>query len=132
MNARSAQASDPRPDVALAAPTPAHRRKPVAPPKVATRIIFNAIARAALPVLPAILDRLGVRWRRNGREIAMLNPRRADQRFGSFSVNTTTGKWADFADGAAGGDVVSLVAYIGGTGQCDAARSLAAMLRIDL
>ena len=43
-------------------------------------------------------------------------------------MNTETGKWADFATGAAGGDVVSLAAYLSGIGQADAARALADML----
>ena len=46
----------------------------------------------------------------------------------TFKVNVNTGKWADFAVGVAGGDVVSLAAYLGGTGQGEAARALAGML----
>ena len=41
-----------------------------------------------------------------------------------------TGKWADFASGDRGGDVVSLAAYLAGTGQAEAARNLADMLRV--
>ena len=44
------------------------------------------------------------------------NPTRADRRPGSFSVNTRTGRWADFATGDRGGDVVSLAAYLHGLG----------------
>ena len=39
---------------------------------------------------------------------------RSDRRPGSFSVNTRTGRWADFATGDRGGDVVSLAAYLHG------------------
>ena len=40
-------------------------------------------------------------------------------------------RWADFAlADARGGDVVSLAAYLGGTGQREAAERLAAMLGI--
>jgi hypothetical protein len=41
-----------------------------------------------------------------------------------------TGAWADFADDARGGDVVSLYAYLRNISQGDAARELASILRI--
>ena len=63
-----------------------------------------------------------------GREYIARNPRRADRRPGSFKVNINTGKWADFACDAKGGDVVSLAAYLSGAGQAEAARALADML----
>ena len=47
---------------------------------------------------------------------------------GSFSVNTRSGRWADFATGDRGGDVVSLAAYLHGMRQGDPARKLADML----
>ena len=53
---------------------------------------------------------------------------RSDRRPGSFSVNTRTGRWADFATGDRGGDVVSLAAYLHGLRQAEAARKLADML----
>ncbi len=65
-----------------------------------------------------------------GREYTARNPRRADRRPGSFRVNVNTGKWADFAIGDAGGDVVSLAAYLSGTSQVEAARTLADMLGV--
>ena len=39
-----------------------------------------------------------------------------------------TGRWADFATDARGGDVISLAAYLFALKQSDAARRLAAML----
>ena len=39
-------------------------------------------------------------------------------------------RWADFATGDKGGDVVSLAAYLSGTGQTEAARALADMLGV--
>ena len=48
----------------------------------------------------------------------------------SFSVNLNTGRWADFATGDEGGDVVSLAAYIFGTSQVEAARTLATSLGV--
>jgi hypothetical protein len=93
-------------------------------------IDFRAINHAALSALPALL----VRWlpdgRRHGREYVARNPTRADRSLGSFSINTVTGKWRDFADGAGGKDVISLYAYLRGIGQGAAARELASILRI--
>ena len=94
------------------------------------RIDFGAINAAALPALPTLLRRWLPDGRQVGREYVARNPRRADKRAGSFKVNTRTGRWADFATGDAGGDVVSLAAYLSGTGQAEAARSLAGMLGV--
>jgi hypothetical protein len=97
-----------------------------------SRVDFDQVNRAALAVLPSLL----ARWLRGGRiegnEYVALNPRRVDNHLGSFRVNMRTGRWADFAiAGARGGDVVSLVAYLGRIGQAEAARRLAAMLGIE-
>jgi len=66
-----------------------------------------------------------------GIEYVALNPKRADRRPGSFSINISNGKWADFACDARGGDVVSLFAYLGGIGQVEAAEKLSAVLGIE-
>ncbi|MFH5923819.1 hypothetical protein [Roseomonas xinghualingensis] len=50
----------------------------------------------------------------------------------SCSVNLRTGKWADFAEGPSGGDVISLAAAIFNLSQGEAARRIADMLGIDL
>ena len=84
-------------------------------------ISFRGIAEIALPRLPEILDHLHVPHRRAGPEIEMLNPTRDDRRFGSFRINMCSGRWADFATGDTGGDVVSLVAYLTGCRQVKAA-----------
>ncbi len=94
------------------------------------RIDFAAVNGAALAALPALLRRWLPDGRQVGREYVARNPRRADKRAGSFKVNTCTGRWADFATGDAGGDVVSLCAYLAGIGQAEAARSLTDMLRV--
>jgi hypothetical protein len=65
-----------------------------------------------------------------GHEWVARNPTRADRKPGSFRVNLRTGRWADFATGDAGGDPVSLAAYLSGTGQAEAARALADMLGV--
>jgi hypothetical protein len=45
-------------------------------------------------------------------------------------VNLKSGRWSDFATGDKGGDVVSLLAYLAGTSQGQAARALARALDI--
>jgi DNA primase len=94
-------------------------------------IDFETINRAALPVLPAILNRLVPGGKILGREYTALNPTRADRRPGSFKVNLRTGRWSDFATGDKGGDPVSLCAYVEGVSQAEAARRLARMLGLD-
>ncbi|MBU0645573.1 MAG: hypothetical protein KJ731_08370 [Alphaproteobacteria bacterium] len=59
-----------------------------------------------------------------GREWVARNPIRADRKAGSFKINVDTGRWADFATGDAGGDPVSLYAYLNGLSQLAAAREL--------
>lgn len=94
------------------------------------RIDFDGINAAALAALPWILDRWLPGGRRQGREYVCRNPKRADRSPGSFKVNLATGRWADFAAGDAGGDPISLAAYLHDINQAEAARRLAAMLGI--
>jgi hypothetical protein len=94
-----------------------------------TKIDFAAINDAALASFPALL----VRWlpdgRKQGGEWTARNPRRKDRALGSFRVNIMSGRWADFAvETARGGDPVSLLAYLAGVGQAEAARRIAALL----
>jgi hypothetical protein len=101
------------------------------PNETLDRLDFDAINRAALAVLPTLLRRWLPDGRIDGREYVALNPRRPDQRLGSFSINLHTGRWADFAiDTARGGDPISLAAYLRGIGQTEAAARLASMLGI--
>jgi hypothetical protein len=98
--------------------------------KTTNRLDFGRINRDALAALPALLSRWLPDGRRDGHEWTARNPRRSDRRPGSFRINLTTGKWADFATGDSGGDPVSLAAYLAGIGQAEAARQLADMLGI--
>src|SRR6201997_333618 len=95
------------------------------------RIDFDQINRAALANLPALLARVLPSGKQAHREWIALNPRRADRHLGSFKVNRYNGRWADFATGDRGGDPISLVAYLAGVSQGEAARLLARMLGID-
>ncbi|MCA0930182.1 hypothetical protein [Ruegeria profundi] len=92
--------------------------------------LFQRVNDAALPRITVILDRLGITYRRRGAEIEMLNPIRNDQSFGSFLMNMRTGRWSEFATEDKGGDVISLVAYLRGCKQIEAATDLAEMLGV--
>lgn len=94
----------------------------------ASNLDFAAINVEAVRMLPAILQRWLPGGHREGHEWVALNPRRADQHLGSFKINVTTGRWADFATSDAGGDPISLLAYLNGCSQLEAARDLARML----
>jgi hypothetical protein len=94
------------------------------------RIDFRQINSRALTVLPIILRRWLPDGRRQGGEWVARNPRRVDRHLGSFLINLGSGKWADFATGDRGGDVISLAAYLGGCSQIEAARRLAEMLGV--
>lgn len=62
--------------------------------------------------------------RRENNEYIALNPTRADQHLSSFRINLTNGKWIDHANGDKSGDITSLVAYIKGISQYEAASYL--------
>lgn len=91
---------------------------------------FDAIKIAALANIDRVLNHWAPGGKKQGREYLPLNPRRGDHKPGSFSINLDSGAWADFADNAKGGDLISLVAYIDGAKQGEAAERLAAFLGI--
>ena len=94
-------------------------------------IDFDRVNRAALARLPSVLQK----WIPGGRiesgEYVGRNPTRNDRNPGSFKVNLRSGVWSDFATADAGGDPVSLYAYLNGLSQLEAARSLARELGIE-
>jgi uncharacterized protein (DUF927 family) len=92
------------------------------------RLNFETIKSAALASIDSVLARWVPNGKRQGKEYVALNPNRSDAKPGSFSINTATGAWADFATGDRGGDVVSLVAFIENCSQVDAARQLSEFL----
>jgi hypothetical protein len=89
---------------------------------------FRAVAEAAL----ARADQLLRVWLPGGHfegdEYCVRNPTRADDGEGSFKVNRRIGKWADFATGDGGHDLVSLYGYLNQRKNGDAAKHLAADL----
>ncbi len=94
------------------------------------RIDIGQVAKAALARPVVCLSRWLPGGKQQGTEYLSLNPTRPDSQPGSFSVNVQTGRWADFATGDKGGDLVSLVAYLDGVSQSEAARRLADVLGV--
>ena len=98
--------------------------------KPATTIDYFIVNHAARANALELCKHLLPHGRRMGREYEALNPKREDRTLGSFRINLDTGKWADFATGDAGGDFVSLVAYLSDLRQSEAALRLAAILNL--
>jgi hypothetical protein len=101
---------------------------------IASAIDFAAINRGAVLSIGAVLTRLLPGGRIVGGEYLALNLRRSDTSLGSFKirmVGARAGCWSDFATRDHGGDLVSLVAYLEGLSQGEAARRLARMLGIE-
>jgi len=95
------------------------------------RVDFDRVNRAALARSDDVLQSFLPDGRREGSEWVARNPTRQDHQSGSFKCSTNTGKWGDFATGDRGGDLVSLVAYIRGLPQREAAIRLAEALGVD-
>jgi len=127
---------DTRPCESGAAPAaPANHHRYISPDIAASMevqrpapIDFQAIAARALSSAEAVCRHWLPEGKRQGAEWVSVNPVRADQTAGSFSINLHTGKWADFATDDKGGDLVSLVAYLEGANQGEAGRVLAEWL----
>ncbi|MTH96127.1 hypothetical protein [Roseibium sp. RKSG952] len=94
-------------------------------------IDFARIAKTALMHSDSLCRRWLPHGRQEGQEWVTRNPRRTDHRPGSFKVNLSTGKWADFATGDKGGDLVALAAFLFDLSQKQAALRIAHMLGID-
>jgi putative DNA primase/helicase len=92
------------------------------------KIDFEAINRAALAVLPALLCRWYPAGRLFGAEFCVGS---LDGEAGrSLKINLRSGVWCDFAAGVGGADPVSLMAARSRCTQGDAAKILAKMLGV--
>lgn len=80
----------------------------------------DAIQPILLNLIPTILPH----GRRQGPYWIALNPTRNDTKLGSFKINLQTGMWADYASNDSGSDAISLVAYLHGYKQGEAATYL--------
>jgi hypothetical protein len=96
------------------------------------RTEFRALRATSLKRLRSLVKGWLPKGRLEGDEWVAFNPRRSDRRLGSFKINLRTGRWADFATGHKGGDAISLLAYLNGLSQSQAARLLAQELRVRL
>jgi len=92
---------------------------------------FDYVKENALLSISSVLSHWLPNGRFNGKEYICLNPKRADKSLGSFSINTDTGVWKDFANDIAGGDLIALVAYLDDLTQGEACKKLSAFLNID-
>ena len=94
------------------------------------RIDFDQVRRASQRNALAICQRVLPGGRVVGGEYEVRNPKRPDRTPGSFRVNLRTGRWADFATGDKGGDLISLVAWRFDVTQLEAARRLSDLLSL--
>lgn len=94
-------------------------------------VSFEKINKTALNNSLAILQRWLPDGQIIGHEYKALNPTRQDNKNGSFSINITNGKWADFATGDKGGNMISLTAYLFKIKPLEAAKRLSYMLGIE-
>jgi hypothetical protein len=97
----------------------------------ARTVDFGAIRSASQQNAHAICNRIIPGGRVVAGEYVVRNPKRVDRRPGSFKVNLRTGRWADFATGDKGGDLISLVAWLFDLTQAEAALRLASLLSIN-
>lgn len=96
----------------------------------AKQVNFQDVNRMAMAYLPSLLSKWLPDGKVLGHEFIARNPRRNDRKAGSFKINMVTGRWADFATGDSGGDVISLAAYLADVSQPNAAIALLRMLGV--
>ena len=99
---------------------------------VGPTIDFEGINEAALSSARSLLPDLIPGGVFRSLEYVVKNPRRNDQKPGSFSINYKKGIWKDFSSGDGGGDLISLYAYVRGCSQGEAAQELADKLGVRL
>lgn len=92
------------------------------------RIDFQRVKQSARGYEEILLRRLLPHAVKQGSEYVSINPTRHDRNPGSFRINAHTLKWADFATGDAGGDMISLWAYVRQISQFKAAQEIMQIL----
>lgn len=88
------------------------------------KIDFKQVGAIALANAEALLQEWLPDGKRRGREWVARNPTRSDSHAGSFSINMGSGIWSDFASGESGSDLTSLLAYLQGSSQLEAAKEI--------
>lgn len=91
-------------------------------------IDFKQISAAAQGQLTSLVTGWLPDGKKSGPEWKARNPTRSDSKPGSFSINLNTGVWSDFATGDAGGDAISLYAYLHGLSPLESAKEVAAQI----
>jgi hypothetical protein len=99
-------------------------------PPDADHIDFAAIKAASLRSVENLVRGWLPAGRRQGDEWVAINPTRNDKKAGSFSINTKTGVWSDFATGEAGGDMIDLYQYLFGGDPLDVAREVGQLVGV--
>ncbi|WP_016955508.1 DUF927 domain-containing protein [Catenovulum agarivorans] len=94
------------------------------------KLNFKAVNDTALTRAEQVSAHFAPNGTRQGHEWIALNPTRADNKKGSFSINLNTGVWCDFSTNDKGGDFIDLVAYIENIGKGAACKRLAEFLGI--
>ena len=92
------------------------------------KIDFGKVKGAARGYEGILLRRILPGAIKQGSEYVSLNPTRYDCNLGSFRINAYTYRWADFATGDKGGDIISLWAYIRQVSQVKAAQEIMTIL----
>lgn len=92
------------------------------------KIDFNAINETLLRQSLFFVREWLPGGKEDGAEYIVRNPKRQDDKPGSFKINTDTGVWKDFASGDGGGDLISLYAWLNNLNQGEAAKALAEQL----
>ncbi|MBL4601294.1 MAG: hypothetical protein JKY84_00970 [Emcibacteraceae bacterium] len=85
---------------------------------------FKKLNEAIAPILFTLIPQILPQGKRRGAFWVPLNPTRLDKNIGSFMINLNTGQWIDYAIGESGSDVISLIAYLYGLKQGEAATYL--------
>ena len=92
---------------------------------------FAAINQIVLLNHKSFLDSFLPGGRFLGNEYIVRNPKRNDNREGSFKINIKTGVWYDFAIVKGGSDFISLYAYLNDYSQSKSAKSLSELFHIN-
>lgn len=90
---------------------------------------FDAVNRAALANMPAVLHRLLPAGKQRGHEWCVGNLQ--GEAGSSLKINMNSGLWCDFATGERGGDLISLTAAVCHLTQVEACQELALMLGVN-
>lgn len=96
----------------------------------AKKIDFAELNKAVQYNMPGLIYKLLPNGESRGDEWFALNPTRCDRHIGSFSINTKSLKFFDFATGEGGHGAIALYAYVKGLTYYKAAKELQQLLEV--